>query len=71
MIKKLFTFWKQKEKPKVHWWSVIDGVEKSTPILPAKEYIPNWWKKIEKVFDPQTTKAVSYTHLTLPTSDLV
>tara|TARA_B100000287_G_scaffold272522_1_gene256666 strand:+ start:202 stop:936 length:735 start_codon:yes stop_codon:yes gene_type:complete len=56
MIKKLFTFWKQKEKPKVHWWSIIEGVQESTPILPAKEFIPNWWKKIEKVFDPQTTK---------------
>ena len=48
MIKKLFTFWKQKEKPKIHWWSVIDGVDKVTPILPAKEFIPDWWKKVER-----------------------
>ena len=33
MIKKLFTFWKKKEKPKIHWWSVIDGVEKSRPAI--------------------------------------
>ena len=48
MIKKLFTFWKQKEKPKIHWWSVIDGVDKVTPILPAKEFIPDWWKRVER-----------------------
>ena len=48
MIKKLFTFWKQREKPKIHWWSVIDGVDKVTPILPAKEFIPDWWKKVER-----------------------
>lgn len=49
MIKKLFTFWKQKEKPKVQWWCTVEGVEKSTPILPAKEFIPEWWKKVEKL----------------------
>ena len=48
MIKKLFTFWKQREKPKIHWWSVIDGVEKVTPVLPAREFIPDWWKKVER-----------------------
>ena len=48
MIKKLFTFWKQREKPKIHWWSVIDGVDKVTPILPAKEFIPDWWKRVER-----------------------
>ena len=49
MIKKLFTFWKKKEKPKIRWWSVIDGVEKVTPIVPAKEYIPDWWKRVERM----------------------
>ena len=48
MIKKLFTFWKQREKPKIHWWSVIDGVDKVTPILPAKEFIPDWWKRVQR-----------------------
>ena len=48
MIKKLFTFWKQREKPKIHWWSVIDGVDKVTPILPAKEFVPDWWKRVER-----------------------
>ena len=47
-IKKVFTFWKQKEKPKIHWWSVIDGVDKVTPILPAKEFVPDWWKRVER-----------------------
>ena len=51
MIKKLFTFWKQKEKPKIHWWSVIEGLEKVTPIVPAKEYVPDWWKKVERMID--------------------
>ena len=49
MIKKLFTFWKQKEKPKIHWWSTIEGLEKVVPVVPAKEYIPNWWKKVERI----------------------
>ena len=51
MIKKLFTFWKKKEKPKIRWWSVIDGVEKVTPIVPAKEYIPDWWKRVERIIE--------------------
>ena len=51
MIKKLFTFWKQKEKPKIHWWSVIEGLEKVAPIVPAKEYVPVWWKKVERMID--------------------
>ena len=51
MIKKLFTFWKQKEKPKIHWWSVIEELEKVAPIVPAKEYVPDWWKKVERMID--------------------
>ena len=51
MIKKLFTFWKKKEKPKIHWWSVIEGLEKVAPIVPAKEYVPDWWKKVERMID--------------------
>ena len=50
-LKKVFTFWKQKEKPEIRWWSVIDGVEKVTPIVPAREYIPEWWKKVERMID--------------------
>ena len=49
MIKKIFTFWKQKEKPKIHWWSTIEGLEKVVPIVPAKEVIPDWWKKVERM----------------------
>ena len=37
----MFTFWKKKEKPVIKWWSVIDGLEKVVPILPAKEVIPD------------------------------
>ena len=48
MIKKLFTFWKQKEKTKIHWWTTIEGVEKVTPVLPAKEFIPDWWKRVQR-----------------------
>ena len=47
----MFTFWKQKEKPKIHWWSVIEGLEKVAPIVPAKEYVPDWWKKVERMID--------------------
>ena len=47
-IKKVFTFWKQKEKPKIHWWSTIEGVEKVAPVLPAKEFIPDWWKRVQR-----------------------
>jgi len=46
MIKKLFTFWKKKEIPKIKWWSTIEGLESVAPIVPAKEYIPDWWKNI-------------------------
>jgi hypothetical protein len=51
MIKKLFTFWKQKEKPKITWWSTIEGLEKVVPIVPAKEYVPDWWKRVERMID--------------------
>ena len=48
-IKKVFTFWKQKEKPVIKWWSTIDGLEKVVPVVPAKEYIPDWWKRVERM----------------------
>ena len=51
MIKKLFTFWKKKEKPKVQWWSTIEEVEKIAPVLPAKEFIPDWWKRVERMIN--------------------
>tara|TARA_A100001201_G_C4071035_1_gene195809 strand:- start:26 stop:763 length:738 start_codon:yes stop_codon:yes gene_type:complete len=51
MIKKLFTFWKKKEKPKIHWWSTIEEVQKVSPVLPAKEFIPDWWKRVERMID--------------------
>ena len=49
MIKKLFTIWKKKEKPKITWWSVVDGLEKVVPIIPAKDYIPDWWKRVDRM----------------------
>ena len=51
MFNKVFTFWKQKEKPKITWWSTLDGVETTTPVLPAKEFIPDWWKRVERMID--------------------
>ena len=51
MIKKLFTIWKKKEKPKITWWSTIEGLEKVVPIVPAKDYIPDWWKRVERMID--------------------
>ena len=50
-IKKVFTFWKQKEKPKIQWWSTIEGVEKVTPVLPARDFIPDWWKRVQRKID--------------------
>ncbi len=29
---------------KIKFWSVVPGVEEWAPIVPAKEYIPKWWK---------------------------
>jgi len=51
MFNKVFTFWKQKEKPKITWWSVIEGIETTVPVLPAKEFIPDWWKRVERMID--------------------
>ena len=47
----MFTFWKKKEKPVIKWWSVIEGLEKVVPILPAKEVIPDWWTRVERMLD--------------------
>ena len=51
MIDKLFTFWKKREKPKITWWSMIEGLEKVVPIVPAKEVIPDWWKRVDRMLD--------------------
>ena len=51
MINKIFNIIKREEKPKVTWWSVIDGLEKVVPIIPAKEVIPDWWKVVERYVD--------------------
>jgi len=48
IVKKLFNIIKRPEKPKITWWSVVDGLEKVVPILPAKEVIPDWWKRVER-----------------------
>lgn len=31
--------------PKIRFWSNVDGVEKTEPILPASKVIPEWFKK--------------------------
>jgi len=56
MLSKVFTFWKQKEKPKITWWSTIEGLEKVVPIVPAKDYIPDWWKRVERMIDRVDSK---------------
>ena len=48
VIKKLFWFLRKQEKPQVTWWSSVDGLEKVVPILPAKEFMPDWFKNIER-----------------------
>ena len=52
----MFTFWKKKEKPVIKWWSVIDGLEKVVPIVPAKEYVPDWWTRVERMVDSLEAK---------------
>jgi len=32
------------KKPKVRFWSTVDGVERTSPILPASKVIPQWFK---------------------------
>ena len=51
VIKKLFWFLRKQEKPQITWWSSVDGLEKVAPILPAKEFIPDWFKNIERSED--------------------
>jgi len=51
MIKKIFNIFKKEKKPKVIWWTTVDGLEKVVPVLPAKEVIPDWWKTTNKLLD--------------------
>lgn len=36
-----------KKRPKVIFWSIIDGIEKTTPILPLRDSIPDWFKNLK------------------------
>lgn len=52
LIEKIKNIFKKEEDnidDKIIWWSTIDGLEKVEPVVRAKEAIPDWWKKIEKV----------------------
>jgi hypothetical protein len=34
----------KRSRPKVNWWSTVEGLEKVCPILPAKDApLPKWW----------------------------
>lgn len=37
---------KTTENNKIKFWSVVPGVEEWAPIVPAKEFIPKWWKTV-------------------------
>jgi hypothetical protein len=43
----IFNLFKKNKNPKIVFWSTIDGVERSAPILPAAEVIPEWFKTIK------------------------
>jgi len=42
----MFNFCKPKG-PKVTWWSDIENLEKICPPVPARQFIPEWFKKIK------------------------
>ena len=31
---------------KIQFWSTISGIEEVAPIVPAKDFIPEWWKGV-------------------------
>lgn len=35
-----------RKKPKIEFWATVPGIEKTSPIRPAKEVLPRWWKDI-------------------------
>jgi hypothetical protein len=51
------------KKPKVIWWSTVEGLEKVAPIVPSREApLPSYWKDIprqaaDNPFDKGTLKA--------------
>ena len=51
------------KKPKVIWWSTVEGLEKVAPIIPSREAtLPSYWKDIPRLatdnpFDKGTLKA--------------
>ena len=47
------------------------NVIKLPPFDGRKKKFPLWWSKFEAACNVKGCAAVSYTHLTLPTSDLV
>lgn len=42
----MINFFKKEEKPKITFWTTVNGLEKVVPVVPAKKYIPEWFKKI-------------------------
>lgn len=67
MEKKLISYFMlnilKPKKPKITWWSTVEGLEKVTPILPSKDApLPSYWKSIPRQatanpFDKGTIKA--------------
>lgn len=37
---------KQTDQPTIDFWPVYEGLTEHTPIVPAKNYLPDWWKKL-------------------------
>ena len=50
-----FAKWLQKKsyvapKPKVEFYSIVEGLEKWQPIIPASKFVPQWYKDLPKFF---------------------
>ena len=35
-----------RKKPYIEFWATVQGIEKTSPILPAREILPEWWKNM-------------------------
>lgn len=36
----------KKSEPIIEFWALQEGIEETAPIVPAKEILPEWWKKL-------------------------
>ena len=46
-IKEIFKAFK-KDKPKITWFTDVPGLDKVCPPIPASQYVPDWFKNIDR-----------------------